>query len=815
LPLNAARGAAAFVLLALPATAMGMTLPLAVRVLTARDLDFGRVLGRLYGLNTLGGVAGVLAAEFVLVPALGIRMSGVAAALLNLAAAGAALRLAPERAASAVPPPPAAAVPMRLQAAAFLAGGALLALEVVWFRLLLLFLFGSSAHFALMLAVVLAGIAGGGLAGSAWLARRPAGHEAAAAVCFAAGAATLLGYLAYSAGSPGRIDSPLGGLGLSLTLMLPTCVLSGALFTLVGRALQVLVPEASAAAGRLTLANTLGAMTGALAGGLLLLPALGAEATLWSVAALYGLAGLLCWPRPAGFRAPAGRSAALGAAAALGLLLSSFPFGRMQHRLLALVRSHAEPELVLVAAREGRGETIQYTRRELFGRPLYYRLLTNGFSMSGTNLAGQRYMGLYAYWPAALHPRAESALLISYGVGVTARALVETPGLRTIDVVDVSREILSLSAIPFGASGDPLRDPRVRVHLEDGRFFLQATRRTFDLVTGEPPPPKAAGIGALYSREYFALLRSRLNPGGLATYWLPVQQLEPAEARAITAGFCDAFPDCTLWTGAGPEWMLAGSNEGRPAPAADEFAAQWRHPVVSGRLRDVALEWPGALAGLFIGDAAFLAEYTRGVPPLTDDRPHRLSSRVPAGLHPDFVRTMSAPEALARFQSSAWVRRHWPEEWRRTAPAAFEEQAAVTRHLLAASVPGWSPDFSVLHRLLAHGQSRTVPRLLLGVAAEAEQIALDASRQGLDDADVDYLLGVRALCLRDASAAAARFEAVLARRPGDLRAARCLVLARVLQGGRSAASDAAERLRVREGAPADAPFWRWFDALAG
>lgn len=816
LALNVLRGASAFALLVLPATAMGVTLPVAVKALAARDANFGRVLGRLYGLNTLGGVAGVLACEFVIVPALGLRLAGVTAGLLNLAAASCALRLRDTAVGdpAASEPTPTGALPHRLLAAAALCGAALLAQEVVWFRFLLLFMFGSSAHFAVMLATVLLGIAGGGLAASLWLARRPDDHRLAAPVACAAGASSVLAYLAFiGAADSARSDALPRVAVVSLMLMLPTSLFSGALFTLLGRAVQSRAPDAAHATARVTLANTLGAMAGAFAGGLVLVPWLGAEASLFVLAAAYGVVALLCWPE----RAPGQVRPAWPALAALGTLaalLVAFPFGRMSGRLLELVRRNAEPDLVLVAAREGRSETIQYTRRDLFGRPMYFRLLTNGISMSGTNFTGQRYMGLYVYWPMALRPRAQSALLLSYGVGVTARALVETRGLRSIDVVDVSPEILSLSAIPFGAAGDPLRDPRVRVHVEDARFFLQSTSRTFDLITGEPPPPKAAGIVTLYSREYFALLRSRLAPNGLTTYWLPVQQLEPREARAIVAAFCQVFEDCTLWTGAGPEWMLAGSRGGGPAPSVEAFAAQWSEPVVESRLEDVALESPDDLSGLFLGDAAFLAEYARGVPPLTDDHPHRLGSRVSLALDPDFVSTMEARPTLERFLASGWVVRSWPEAMRRNAAVAFRDQRVVTDHLLAAARPGWRPDFAVLHRVLSGTTQQTTPRLLLGVAADAERIAVDAAARGMRDPDLDYLLGVRALSTRDYAEAAHRFGARLQAAPRDGRTARCLILSLLLIPDRAGAVAAGRDLRALE--PGDRAFWSWFDrALVG
>src|SRR6185503_7355 len=69
--LNAARLAIAFGLMAIPATA----------------------LGALYGINTLGAVAGTLAAELILIPSLGLRASGFAAAACNLSAAFIAWRI--------------------------------------------------------------------------------------------------------------------------------------------------------------------------------------------------------------------------------------------------------------------------------------------------------------------------------------------------------------------------------------------------------------------------------------------------------------------------------------------------------------------------------------------------------------------------------------------------------------------------------------------------------------------------------------------------------------------------------------------------
>jgi len=128
------------------------------------------------------------------------------------------------------------------------------------------------------------------------------------------------------------------------------------------------------------------------------------------------------------------------------------------------------PGHTLVTSREGLVATLRYYRRDVFGEPKYYRLVTNGHSMSATMTAAKRYMKLYVYLPLALKPDSCDALLISFGVGSTAKALTDSRGLRNIDIVDISEDILELSTVVYPGDDNPLLDERVRVYVEDGRF---------------------------------------------------------------------------------------------------------------------------------------------------------------------------------------------------------------------------------------------------------------------------------------------------------------------------------------------------------
>src|SRR4030095_8379730 len=96
-----------------------------------------------------------------------------------------------------------------------------------------------------------------------------------------------------------------------------------------------------------------------------------------------------------------------------------------------------------------------------------WRLVTDSYSMSGIERGSVRYMQFFAWLPLALHPAPRNALLVSYGAGVTAPALRDEKSLDRLTVVDVSPEILAASPT-LHPEGDPLRDPRVQLVLEDG-----------------------------------------------------------------------------------------------------------------------------------------------------------------------------------------------------------------------------------------------------------------------------------------------------------------------------------------------------------
>jgi hypothetical protein len=581
---------------------------------------------------------------------------------------------------------------------------------------------------------------------------------------------------------------------------------SGALFPLLGASLAGRIAPESAATGWLTLANTVGCALGSLAAGFALLPQLGMERSLFVLAAAYaGVGWLARAPREqasGAVAAPAWRR--LAAPAAFAAALALFPFGRMEGTFLraAVQRWHGGREHAVTAVREGRSETALVVERRLAGERLNAFLLTDSFSMSATTSFARRYMKLFVWWPVALRPQPRDALLISYGVGSTAQALVATASLARIDVVDLSREILALSPVIHpDPSDDPLRDPRVNVYVEDGRYFLSMTPRRYDLITGEPPPPKNAGVVSLYTREYFSLIHARLSEGGVASYWLPVHNLLASDARAIVRAFCDVFADCALWVGHDLDWMLTGSRGGIAAPGETELTRQWREPAVAAELRAAGLERPEQLGATFLGDAAWLAEWAAGVPPLSDAWPKRLSDRLQHDARAAFDPILDAAAARERFRDSAWIRAVWPADLRERTLAYFDAQAEI--NAIARGEPlAWPRRLSAVHARLAQPALPELALWRLGLTSDHVAAAEAARRAGRPLAPHQRALASRALVDGDLAGAARGFEAARRHAPDDWGLLLLELYARA-RGGDLAGAQAA-LARSRDRLPADA-----------
>jgi spermidine synthase len=720
-----------FLVLLIPTTAMGLTLPVLVEDPILRRVNFGRAIGFLYGSNTLGAVAGAVLGEGYLIGAFGVHGTGVAAGLTVCIAAAIALLIARVDGDTAVFIPQrmfplrlnvSYRPPWRLLFVAFGTGCVLLSLEVIWFRFLRLYVASSTTAFAIMLAVVLAGIGLGGIVAGAIHRRSARLNQLLPALLLLAAIATLLSYLFF----PERLVQTPGGVFdlswravtlVSIALMFPVAFLSGILFPSIVACVQARVEDRMNSTGITTLFNTTGAAAGPLLASFVLLPSVGYQWSLILCAAGYVLLSILVSERSDwSIRRPIGLVAIALCAAGI-LLFAIFPYHRAETHFAHAshpfeVDDQGDVLAHVVKKIEGTSDTWQLVRRDLFGEPYYYRLLTNAFSMSATNPYGQRYMRLFAYLPLAFRPESEDVLLICYGCGVTADAFLHGSHVKRIDVVDISKEVFALADFYSSINySNPLRDPRVHPVVQDGRFFLQATPRQYDVISGEPPPPKVAGSVSLYTEEFFSLMNNRLKEGGIATFWLPINQLKVEEAKAILRAFHNAFPNSSVWASANQDWIMMGIKGPGRSISEEEIRRLWSEPATGADLRRIGIEVPQQLGALFLMDGEEIDRITHDVAPLSDIYPKRLTDEPwdEEASHRFATTYMESLPALQRFLHSSLVAAVWPETLNESMESFF-----VVRESRYFSETIGSNKLAELDLYLRHSRLRTPVLEVLG-----------------------------------------------------------------------------------------------------
>jgi spermidine synthase len=631
---HAMRSAIAALVLTPITILMGGTLTLLIRYFVrVADEEGAARIAVLYGINTVGAAAGAFLTDFVLVRAVGLQRTQWLAVLGNIAVGIVAIALAsgrrpdlsgPARRPDLSGPASSSSALAWTSLAIAMSGFAAMGMEIVWFRHFTLLLGGFRAVFSLLLMVILIGIGAGALAGG-WLHRtigRPVQLLMLGEALFVA--STVAGLAAADLRGVLTQEAYISGARLRelLLMMRPMLVevgvpafVMGLTFPLANAVVQHAEQAVGRRAGALYLSNTVGAVCGSLAAGFLLLPVLGMQrsATLLLIVAAASVMPLAIAGRARRSIAVPVVALGIGAAAVASLLRMppDFVIGRAQMAL-----PPGQQRLTLV---EGVNEVVSVVDVGAGGR----LLLTNDHSMSGTTPGAQRYMRALAHIPLLSIERPSAALVIGFGVGNTTHAISLHPAIRRIEIADLSRAILDHASYFAHANQHVLADPRIAVYVEDGRQHLRMARgEPYDLIALEPPPIAQAGVGALYSREFYRLARARLAPGGYISQWLPAYQVPPGTTLAMIRAFVDVFPQAVLLCGTSQELLLVGANGPRveidPERVAAALAAA---PAVQSDLQRVGFATIAEIVATFVAGPRTLDEASRGRAPVTDDRP--------------------------------------------------------------------------------------------------------------------------------------------------------------------------------------------------
>ncbi len=557
---------AAVALLIPPAAALGATWPLVARHAGPQ----GAAL--LYASNTAGAVLGVLATTFVAMPAVGVRTTECMAAVVGLGVAAAAWSLgAPPAVPTTEARGPLVVPVVPLMGAAFAAGLAALGLELVWLRLAAVALGATVQAIGWVLAVFLATVALGAAIGRRWPADPRSGLVLGLTglASLALLGASLWGQLPLVVAGLYRLGGPeamLPGSGFVAALAMGGApAASGLAFACAVRCLGARLTDH---AGSLFAANTVGSIVGAVAGGLLAVPLLEVRGAVWLFAAVATAAAVWVSRRPWPM-VPA--------------LLLALAVPRWDARLYAVgvhlrISDFADPSVSAIRAFADEGWELLLYDHGTTGAVAVGRATTTGNlwlsingkvdASTGDDMPTQVLSGTL---PVAAAGDPGEVLVVGLASGITAGAVLRSPAVDRLDVVELEPAVVRASRLFDAVSGSPLDDPRTALHIDDARTVLTHSQRRWDVVISEPSNPWITGVSSLFTLEYWQLVRARLRPEGVVCQWVQLYSMGPDELRGILRTFLQVFPNTWLFESIeGSDVLLIGTDGTLPSrlPAA-------------------------------------------------------------------------------------------------------------------------------------------------------------------------------------------------------------------------------------------------------
>lgn len=573
----------AILVLTPPTLLMGATLPAMARAYASRTRPIGSAVGQLYAAETLGAALGCGLTGLFLLRVLGTRETIFLAAALNIVAALSAWTLSRQKTQPRHPstpgeqrsrgdgapprpaPPLAHWIPPFVIGSYALSGFAALGYEVAWARILAIFTLDAIFSFAIMLTTFLTGLTVGGWLG-AWWVRRPRGVTVAdyGNVQVGVGLSALLTLFICARLPAVNLEAIFGVYSITnvilyefllgfLTLILPT-VLLGVLFPIVV-SLYVgnQVDDVGARVGRLNAYNTGGAVLGSLFVGFILIPLIGLQASVATLAVINLIIGVLAsWFPQAqvdGWRLIPRAGLVLGIA-----MIILLPPG------IYLGFREDVPEQ-MVFYKEGVETTVA-----VFDVPAenFKVSFVNGRIEVPTDAISMRAFRLLGHLPALLKPDAQRALMLSFGNGIATGSL-DTHQIPAIDAVDLSAEQFEAAELYWQENYNVLHSPRLHTYVEDGRNFLLQTPHRYDIITTDATHPVNTSSWALFTREFYLLVADRLTDDGVFIQWIPFHNLREADYKRILRTFQSVFPHTTLWYTGGSHTLLLATTQ--PATA--------------------------------------------------------------------------------------------------------------------------------------------------------------------------------------------------------------------------------------------------------
>jgi len=572
-------------LLSIPTICMGATFPVMAAILVRKESEIGLRIGQLYSLNTFGAIFGALFTGFVFIPNYGLDGAIYIAVSFNLLIAIAGFIFnnkiqLPELEFNS-PHQLQASTPSELskgnQNLALIiligTGFASIASEIGWTKYLSIFTGTTIYGFAAILGIFLMGIAIG-----SWLIKNYLEHinnprKWLAYSLLAAGlgliyARTGLSFIPswYEAINHLSISGELKQWFkyiLVFVIIFPPTFVFGAIFPLNIKLYCGDLSGVQARVGKAYAANTIASIAGSIVAGFWIIPMYGTDVLLTLMFIL-----VLLLPIPLVLYNKDQKPQIAVSLSIFLIVFGSLVLPQIDYKKLIAsvaykydsdVYTGKKPDFLFV--KEGKMSVISLVTYD----QQYAKVQANGLNESQIDMEDSSNAliieSMLAYLPYFVHQDPKSAFVVGFGGGITTRAFTHTD-VESIRVVELEPTVVEAGRMLKNGPVTALNDPRVNIEFNDARNTLLIEDNTYDIIAAQPSHPWRAGASNVFTQEFFQLVHSRLNEGGIFSQWLNLFRMDVTTLRSLFSAFFTVFPEGLTFANLDSgDLMLIGSNE--------------------------------------------------------------------------------------------------------------------------------------------------------------------------------------------------------------------------------------------------------------
>lgn len=643
-------------ILIIPTTLMGGTLPVISKYIIRDSSQFGLRLGNLYATNTVGGMMGAFLTGYYFIRLFGETWTVWIAIVGNLLIAAIAYYISAKKTEQVVAEktinnkklkkqkladhrdlqnpkkirrysPTTARLVVWLFAAA---GFASLAYEVIWTRALIFYVSSTTYSFAAILTTFLFGIMLGSYLMARWVDR-----VKNLILLFGIFEGLIAIFALLSIPALNNMDSiqrwMLKFLDVAswnqivlmlfatsfIILLLPT-VLMGAAFPVVNRIYVESVPKLGQGVGSVYMANTIGAVFGSFLSGFLIMPLVGIAGSILFISIINLCIGLVAiFIENYQANRPTYRFAA-GIAVVAVFLIVAIGFYTSAPLVTGIVSFKGTR---LLYYKDTPSATLSALEKEeevnLWGRNVRY-LNINGHNTAHTTYVDIIIHKMLAHLPMLLHPNPQKALVVGFGFGNTSYSFLQYDGIKRVDCVELLTAEKKTAKFFEPENHNVLSDPRLNYIVNDGRNYILATNRLYDIISINAVDPKYSPM--LYTNEFYELCKQRLTSDGYLVAWLPIYGMTPLEVKALIKSFVVAFPHSSLWFNNPEHFLLLGSKQPQTVdlkPVVERLANQ----KVAASLSEIQLDDPYSILSTYLMGEPGLSKLISGAKLHSDEHP--------------------------------------------------------------------------------------------------------------------------------------------------------------------------------------------------